>query len=197
MAWLSLIVLGVTAFAATNLDDALVLLLFFGDRRYRARHVFIGQAVGVGLLVALSLVVALAAVALPARVVGLLGLLPIAIGVKQLLDRQCDRGAAPAAGDAPPPQAAGWRQAAAVAGVTLANGGDNIGVYVPLFAARPAAQTALLLATFAVLLVVWTFAGYALARRSALAGRLRRISGAVMPWVLIGLGVTILAEATF
>ena len=55
----------------------------------------------------------------------------------------------------------------------------------------------LLLATFAVLLVVWTFAGYALARRSALAGRLRRISGAVMPWVLIGLGVTILAEATF
>ena len=54
MAWLSLIALGVTAFAATNLDDALVLLLFFGDRRYRARHVFIGQAVGVGLLVALT-----------------------------------------------------------------------------------------------------------------------------------------------
>ena len=197
MAWLSLIALGVTAFAATNLDDALVLLLFFGDRRYRARHVFIGQAVGVGLLVALSLVVALATVALPARVVGLLGLLPIAIGGKQLLDRRRDRGAAPAAGDGLPPRAAGWRQAAAVAGVTLANGGDNIGVYVPLFAARPAAQTALLLATFAALLLVWTFAGYALARRSALAGRLRRISGAVMPWVLIGLGATILAEATF
>ena len=197
MAWLSLIALGVTAFAATNLDDALVLLLFFGDRRYRARHVFIGQAVGVGLLVALSLVVALATVALPARVVGLLGLLPIAIGGKQLLDRRRDRGATPADGDGLPPRAAGWRQAAAVAGVTLANGGDNIGVYVPLFAARPAAQTALLLATFAALLLVWTFAGYALARRSALAGRLRRISGAVMPWVLIGLGVTILAEATF
>mgnify|MGYP003378457439 CR=1 FL=1 len=72
---LSLTVLGVTAFAATNIDDAFLLLLFFGDRRYRARHVFIGQAVGVGLLVALSLVVALATVALPARVVGLLGLL--------------------------------------------------------------------------------------------------------------------------
>ncbi len=84
-----------------------------------------------------------------------------------------------------------------MAGVTLANGGDNIGVYVPLFAARPAAQTVLLLATFAVLLVVWTFAGYALARRSALAGWLRRISGAVTPWVLIGLGLAILAEATF
>ena len=197
MAWLSLIALGVTAFAATNLDDALVLLLFFGDRRYRARHVFIGQAVGLGLLVAVSLVVALAAVALPARAVGLLGLLPIAIGGKQLLDRRRDRGAVPAAGEGPPPRAAGWRQAATVAGVTLANGGDNIGVYVPLFAARPEAQTALLLATFAVLLVAWTFAGYALARRSVLAGRLRRISGVVMPWVLIGLGLAIVAEATF
>ena len=197
MAWLSLIALGVTAFAATNLDDALVLLLFFGDRRYRARHVFIGQAVGLGLLVAVSLVVALAAVALPARAVGLLGLLPIAIGGKQLLDRRRDRGAVPAAGDELPPGATGWRQAAAVAGVTLANGGDNVGVYVPLFAARPAAQTVLLLVVFAVLLVLWTFASYALARRSALAGGLRLISTASMPWVLIGLGLAIVAEATF
>ena len=56
MDWLPLLALGVTAFAATNVDDAFVLLLFFGDRRYRARHVFAGQAVGLGLLVALSLV---------------------------------------------------------------------------------------------------------------------------------------------
>ena len=50
MDWFPLVILGATAFAATNLDDAFVLLLFFGDRRYRARHVFIGQALGVGLL---------------------------------------------------------------------------------------------------------------------------------------------------
>ena len=196
MDWLPLLALGVTAFAATNVDDAFVLLLFFGDRRYRARHVFVGQAVGLGLLVALSLVGALAAVALPARAVGLLGLLPIAIGVKQLLERRRGRGDGSAIAVAPP-RASGWRQAAAVAGVTLANGGDNVGVYVPLFATRPAGQTALLLVVFAVMLAAWTAAGYLLARRSALAGRLRRVSGVVMPWVLIGLGVTILAEKSF
>jgi len=191
---LSLTVLGVTAFAATNIDDAFLLLLFFGDRRYRARHVFVGQGVGVGLLVLLSLVGALAALALPARAVGLVGLLPIAIGVKQLLERWRFRRDESAAEVAPPTGTTGWRQAAAVAGVTLANGGDNVGAYVPLFAARPVGQIALLLAVFAVMLVVWTAAGYALARRPAVAGPLSRISGAVMPWVLIGLGVTILFE---
>ena len=191
MDWLPLMALGVTAFAATNVDDAFVLLLFFGDRRYRARHVFVGQAAGVGLLVVLSLAGALAALALPARAVALLGLMPIAIGVKQLLERRRGRDDVGAAAVAPL-RASGWRQAAAVAGVTLANGGDNVGVYVPLFAARSLAQTALLLVVFAAMLILWTFAGYYLARHSALAGRLRRVSGAVMPWVLIGLGLAIL-----
>jgi cadmium resistance protein CadD (predicted permease) len=191
MAWLPLIALGVTAFVATNLDDAFVLILFFGDRRYRARHVFIGQALGVGLLVMLSLIGALAALVLPARLVGLLGLLPIAIGVKHLLERRRAREHQVEAAVAPP-RAAGWRQTATVAGITLANGGDNIGVYVPLFATRAPPETALILAVFAVMLALWTLAGYYLARHSAVAARLQRLSGVVMPWVLIGLGVAIL-----
>ena len=191
MDWFPLVILGATAFAATNLDDAFVLLLFFGDRRYRARHVFIGQALGVGLLVLLSLVGALAAVALPARVVGLLGLLPIAIGVKQLFERRRDRQDESEAAAAPP-RAAGWRQAAAVTGITLANGGDNIGVYIPLFATCALLETALILGVFAAMLMVWAFTGYYLARHSAAARRLQQLSGATMPWVLIGLGVAII-----
>ena len=194
MDWLPLIALSVTAFVATNLDDAFVLLLFFGDRRYRGRHVFIGQALGVGLLVLLSLIGALAALALPARALGLLGLLPIAIGVKQLLERRRARQAEPEAVVALP-GAAGWRRAAAVAGVTLANGGDNVGVYIPLFATRALLETALIVGVFAMMLVVWTFAGYYLARHSAVAARLQRLSGVVMPWVLIGLGVVIIVES--
>lgn len=197
MNWLPLIALGATAFVATNIDDAFVLLLFFGDRRYRARHVFVGQALGVGLLVLISLVGSLLALALPVRVVGLLGLLPIAIGVKQLVERRRAQQNETAPGVAPRPGPARWRQATAVAAVALANGGDNVGVYIPLFTARSPAQVALLLAVFAAMLVVWTFAGYFLARRSALDGRVRAVSGRVTPWVLIGLGLAILAEATF
>ena len=193
MDWLPLTLLSVAAFATTNLDDAFVLLLFFGDRRYRARHVFIGQALGVGLLVLLSLIGALAALALPARAIGLLGLLPIAIGVKHLLARRRGQQDEPEA--AASPGAAGWRQAAAVAGITVANGGDNLGVYVPLFTTRSLLETALILGGFAVMLVMWTFAGYYLARHSAVAARLQRLSGVVMPWVLIGLGAAIIVDS--
>ena len=193
MDWLPLTLLSVAAFATTNLDDAFVLLLFFGDRRYRARHVFIGQALGVGLLVLLSLIGALVALALPARAIGLLGLLPIAIGVKHLLERRRGQPDEPEAA-ASPPGAAGWRQAAAVAGITVANGGDNIGVYAPLFAARTTEQLSLLMAVFAAMLVVWLFGAFYLARRSAVAGPMQRISRAVFPFTLIALGLLIMAQ---
>ncbi len=200
MDWLPLIALGITAFAATNIDDSLLLLLFFGDRRYRIRHVFTGQALGIGLLVLISLAGALLMLAVPGQWVGLLGLLPIALGARQWVERRrgmaaeapatTTAGATTIAGDSP-----GWRRAAAVTGVTLANGGDNIGVYLPLFAARPAGQTALLLAVFAGMLAVWLFGTLYLARRSAAAGRLQRVSQAVMPYALMGLGMIILVEA--
>lgn len=200
MDWLILVALGVTAFAATNIDDSLLLLLFFGDRRYRIRHVFAGQALGIGLLVLISMAGALLALAVPERWIGLLGLLPVALGARELVDRRRGIAAeAPTAatamtttvtGDTP-----GWRRAAAVAGVTLANGGDNIGVYLPLFAARPAGQTALLLAVFAGMLAVWLFGTLYLARRSVVAGQIQRIGHILFPYALIALGATILAEA--
>ncbi len=197
MDWLLLIPLGVATFAATNTDDALLLLAFFGDRRFRARHVFIGQALGIGLLVLLSLAGAALALALPERWIGLLGLLPIALGLRELIARRRGHD------DDEPAKletevtriTPGWRRVAAVAGVALAGGGDNIGVYVPLFAARPPAQVALLVAVFAIMLAVWLFGAFYVARRSIVASRIQMVGQRIFPFVLIGLGVILLAES--
>ena len=197
MDWFLLIPLGVATFAATNTDDALLLLAFFGDRRFRARHVFIGQALGIGLLVLLSLAGAALALAVPERWIGLLGLLPIALGLRELIARRRGGGA----GEPARPEMGvargtpGWQRVAAVAGVAIANGGDNIGVYVPLFAARPPLQVALLLAVFALMLAAWLFGAFYLARRSLVAGRIQMLGHRVFPFVLIGLGVLLLIES--
>ena len=196
MDWLLLIPLGVASFAATNADDALLMLTFFGDRRFRARHVFVGQALGIGLLVLLSLAGAALALALPERWIGLLGLLPIALGLRELSARRRvgddePAGVEPSIGS----RATGWQRAAAVAGVAVANGGDNIGVYVPLFAARPPAQVALLLAVFAVMLTAWLFGAFYLARRSPFASGIHHTVDRLAPYILIGLGMLILAES--
>lgn len=195
MDWLPLVLLGMTAFAATNVDDSLLLVHFFGDRRYRIRHVFAGQTLGIGLLVLISLAGALLALAVPARWLGLLGLLPIALGLRELVSRWRDSGEAQVSSEtAASGETPGWRRAAAVAGVTLANGGDNIGVYAPIFAARPPAETAVLLAVFGVMLAVWLFGALYLARRSAVAGSVQRVGRTIFPYALIVIGMVIIIE---
>lgn len=198
MDWLPLVALGVTAFAATNLDDILLLVLFFGDNYYRARDVFLGQAMGIGLLVLISLILSIAASALPRPWVGLFGLFPVLIGARELIARRHD---ADDGGDAPRPNATighsapGRRRAMAVAAVTVANGGDNIGVYTSLFATHSAAETLVLLLVFVVMLWLWLYGAYYLVRRSAVAGKLQRAGHAVFPYALIILGVVIMTEA--
>lgn len=79
-----LIGLGIVLFASTNVDDIFVLLGFFSDRRFRVREVAVGQYVGIGALVAVSVVGSLVSLVLAPAYVGLLGLLPVLIGLKKL-----------------------------------------------------------------------------------------------------------------
>ena len=81
-----------------------------------------------------------------------------------------------------------------VAAVTFANGGDNIGVDVPVFTSLGVSQLAVNVLTFLVLVAVWCGAGYALTSRPAVANTLSRWGRAVLPIVLITLGVIILVE---
>jgi cadmium resistance protein CadD (predicted permease) len=86
-------------------------------------------------------------------------------------------------------------QALAVAGVTIANGGDNIGVYVPLFASS-VSGIATYAATFAVMTGLWCALGYAFVSNRVLGGPIRRYGHIALPIVLIALGLYILSGAT-
>jgi cadmium resistance protein CadD (predicted permease) len=81
-----------------------------------------------------------------------------------------------------------------VTAVTFANGGDNIGVYVPVFTSLSTSELAVYVLTFLVLVAVWCVAGYALTSRPAVANMLSRWGHVVLPIVLITLGVIILVE---
>ena len=85
---ISLIGIGVTAFVATNIDDIVVLMVFFSSSNFQARHIVIGQYLGIGSLVAISALGSLIALVVPSYIIGLMGLVPIAIGIKELLERR-------------------------------------------------------------------------------------------------------------
>lgn len=85
---------------------------------------------------------------------------------------------------------AGW--ALAVAGVTVANGTDNIGLYTPAFMGESGAGLATYLTVFAVLLAaVAALAGY-LAGRSVVAAGMRRFGRILLAIVLIGVGINLM-----
>ncbi|HEY9767018.1 MAG TPA: cadmium resistance transporter [Coleofasciculaceae cyanobacterium] len=83
---------GVTAFFATNLDDILVLLVFFSqvNDSFRRRHIVLGQYIGFTILVLASLPGFFGSLILPKPWIGLLGIVPIVIGIGRLLEEQTD-----------------------------------------------------------------------------------------------------------
>lgn len=75
---------GVTAFVTTNIDDLFILVIFFSKRSFPYSQIIVGQYVGMSLLIGVSLVGSLIALIIPHNLIGLIGLFPIAIGIKEL-----------------------------------------------------------------------------------------------------------------
>jgi cadmium resistance protein CadD (predicted permease) len=174
-------------FASTNVDDIFVLVGFFSMPGYRSSSIALGQYLGIGALVGVSLVCALATVAIPSQYIGVRGLAPIAIGARKLCTGWRDRAAWK-----PDPARAAGRDLLTVAGVTVANGGDNLGIYIPMFATSTELALTVTLVVFVVLTGVWCAVAHSLIRHPSLRTPLRRWGHRVLPFVLIGLGVYIL-----
>lgn len=191
--------IGIVVFASANIDDMFLLAAFFADPRMRHRSIVVGQYLGIGALVLVSALAALFALALPTGWVALLGVVPLLLGVRKLLalrtdtvggqddsedhrvhDHNADRGLG--------------SQVLAVASVIIANGGDDLGVYVPLFATALGTIPTYAL-TFAVMTGVWCGLGYLLVNNKILGNQIRRYGHVVLPIVLIALGVYILSGA--
>ncbi|RBQ18656.1 cadmium transporter [Spongiactinospora rosea] len=185
-------------FAVTNIDDILILALFFAQtagRRGAALRIVAGQYVGFVGIAVVAVAAAFGATFLPAQVVPYLGLLPIALGLKAAWQAwRSSRDGRDDAGDVPAAQRPSGPGALQVAAVTFANGGDNIGVYVPVFATGGVGATSLYVVVFLVLVGLWCLAGRYFATRPFVAATLSRWGHVVLPLVLIGVGLLILVE---
>ena len=207
MNWIAAaIIAGITSFAATNIDDMVISMLFFAqvNDTFRPRHIFVGKYLGFAALIAASLPGFFGGLIVPKAWIGLLGLLPIAIGISHLLKKENEENEVQAVSgefnrksNSPVSKLANLfnPQTLNVAAVTVANGGDNIGIYLPLFASSDLPSLVVILAVFSVMVGVWSYVAYRLTRQRAIARILTRYTKAVVPFVLIGLGIFILIES--
>ena len=141
----------------------------------------LGQCLGLGALFAASLAAAVLAWTVPAEIISWLGAVPIFFGLGMLLH------GAPEAPAAPPASGV-----LAVASVTLANGSDNLAVYIPLLASVGPGEAAVIAAVFAAMTGVWCVAAWWLVHHPGAGAPLRRYGPRAVPYVLIGIGLWIL-----
>jgi cadmium resistance transport/sequestration family protein len=183
---------GVAAFAAINVDDIFILMLFFSQvgGEFRNRHVVLGQYLGFATLVALSVLGSLGVLIVSEEWIGLLGLVPIFLGVRAALRTLW--GGTEEEERKEPVEGSGVY---GVAAVTFANGGDNIGIYVPLFASVGFAQMGTIVVVFFALVAVWCYAGYKLGSHPTVADKIDRYEHVVVPVVLVALGIYIVVES--
>ena len=181
-------------FAATNIDDIIVLSLFFargaGQSGTTAR-ILAGQYLGfAGILVAAILVTIGAGAFLPPAAIPYFGLIPLGLGLWAAW--QAWRGDGDDDDEA---KVAGKKVGVwTVAGVTFANGGDNIGVYTPVFlSVEPLAVVAYCVIFLALVAVLVALARF-VATRPPIAEVLERFEHILFPIVLIGLGIVILVS---
>lgn len=193
-------------FAVTNIDDIVILALFFGQAigRNNVLRIVIGQYVGFSAILAASILGALGAGLLPETAIPYLGLLPLALGLraawKAWHERRCRTARDINAEDNREAFHGGGEQGVigpgvmGVALVTLANGGDNIGVYVPVFTTTGVGGLVTYTAVFPLLVAVWCVAGHFCARRPLVARAISRWGHILLPVVLISMGLIILIE---
>lgn len=179
-------------FLVTNIDDIIVLSLFFArgaGRRGTTTKIVVGQYLGFGGILLASVAVTFGAGQfLPDDAIPYFGLIPLLLGafaawqVWRNGDDDDDSVA-----DRP-------ISALTVAAVTFANGGDNIGVYVPVFLAVGTGALVAYCVVFLVLVVVLVLAAKYVATRKPIAEVLERWEHVLFPLVLVVLGIVILVE---
>ncbi len=194
--------IGTIAFVATNIDDLLILIAFFANSRFSLPQIVVGQYAGMGALLAISILGSLIAMIVPNNLIGLIGIFPIAIGIKEFLQllKNDNNNEEESANHQPSRNRRRRRGLTAylpfltVAAVTF-SGGEEIGVYTSVFAAyHEVYEIIIIVLGVMVLTGVWCIVAYRLVNHPLIASRVKRIGTIALPSILIGLGIYILQK---
>lgn len=177
-------------FAGTNIDDIIVLAVLFLSGRATGTpkpwQVWAGQAAGFTVLVAVSVLAALGLTIIPGMWVGLLGLIPLALGVRGLIT------AARAHHYGEQVSAAAVTGLVPVMTLTIINGADNLAVYPAVFRTIGTGASLATIVVFAAGVALWCLIGSWLASHKKVIEIIERWGHWIVPTAFVAIGVIIL-----
>lgn len=170
------IVTSIILYSGTAVDLLIILMLFFAKRKSRKDiiNIYLGQFLGSVSLIFLSLLFAFVLNYIPSKeILGLLGLIPIFLGLKVLLLGDSDGEAIAKDGL----RKDNKNLIFLVAMITFAScGADNIGVFVPYFTTLNLANLIVTLLTFLVMIYLLVFSAQKLAQVPSVGETLEKYS---------------------
>ena len=188
------VVTSIILYSGTAVDLLIILMLFFAKRKNRKDiiNIYLGQFLGSVSLILLSLLFAFVLNYIPSKeILGLLGLIPIFLGLKVLLLGDSDGEAIAKDGL----RKDNKNLIFLVAMITFAScGADNIGVFVPYFITLNLANLIVALLTFLVMIYLLVFSAQKLAQVPSVGETLEKYSRWFIAVVYLGLGMYILIE---
>ena len=188
------IVTSIILYSGTAVDLLIILMLFFAKRKSRKDiiNIYLGQFLGSVSLILLSLLFAFVLNYIPSKeILGLLGFIPIFLGLKVLLLGDSDGEAIAKDGL----RKDNKNLIFLVAMITFAScGADNIGVFVPYFTTLNLANLIVTLLTFLVMIYLLVFSAQKLAQVPSVGETLEKYSRWFIAVVYLGLGMYILIE---
>ncbi|WP_049501099.1 CadD family cadmium resistance transporter [Streptococcus oralis] len=188
------VVTSIILYSGTAVDLLIILMLFFAKRKSRKDiiNIYLGQFLGSASLILLSLLFAFILNYIPSKeILGLLGLIPIFLGLKVLLLGDSDGEAIAKDGL----RKDNKNLVFLVAMITFAScGADNIGVFVPYFITLNLANLIVALLTFLVMIYLLVFSAQKLAQVPSVGETLEKYSRWFIAVVYLGLGMYILIE---
>ena len=212
MDWLiATIKIGLATAVATTFDDNIYLTAFFSEvnRTFRPNHVVVGELLGFTALVIVSLLGFLVGLVIPSTWTGLLGILPILIGLNNLRnlnqddsdeDKSANRKINSKFRGFDSRKRSLWDvirdpQTYRVSAVTISNGGNNLGIYIPLFATSSIQNLSVIIPVCYFIVFCWLLMSYNLTRLPGIASILRRYARKIFPFVLMWLGYRIFMDS--
>ncbi|CAF2563640.1 unnamed protein product [Rotaria sp. Silwood2] len=241
------------SYIATNIDDLVILMNFFTEATIsnsllKVRHIFIGQYLGFFILLGVSLIGYAVSYALPVKMLGFLGFLPIILGIKsvieiiieeykkttinindivpndnistieletiryrndlneQIISEFTTRRQQPNIIQSPSTMNFKQKilkllshcfnlQILKIASITLANSGDNIAIYTPLFAQATKWQIGVYIAIYCSMVLIWLIFCYLFINFRPILSLAQRYAHYIVPIVFIGIGIYIIIKS--
>ncbi|MDN6140638.1 MAG: CadD family cadmium resistance transporter [Tetragenococcus koreensis] len=191
------IISAIGVYISTSIDYLIILIILFAQLSQNKQkwHIYAGQYLGTGLLVGASLVSAYVVNFVPeAWMVGLLGLIPIYLGIRFAIVGEGEEEEEEEIIERLEQSKANqlfWT----VTLLTIASGGDNLGIYIPYFASLDWAQTLVALLVFAIGIIIFCELSRVLSSIPLISETIEKYQRIIVPLVFIPLGLYIMYES--